>query len=299
MVVDREQVALTGAQQTALVTLYGKALDSRQPDSILADRQADQALQRIDYDFSRLRTRRDQKSAAVRSKSYDSWVKRFLAGQPECVVLHLGCGLDTRVYRVDPPSTVAWYDIDLPDVIDLRRRLFPQRAGLYTIAASVTDPRLLDEIPGDKPVLVVAEGLTPYLRAADDVAMLQRIVEHFPSGEMVFDGWSRAGVRLTQRYGPVKASGAQLDWSIDDPHELEKRSPVWSSTPNGGSAMLPTSNGTTRGCTGNSRGSSSVSPQYDGSAWPALPLRTPQCLAITITPPVAGSCPEIHCYLQA
>ena len=219
--VDLETVSLTGTQQTALVTLYGKALDSRRPDSILADREADNAVQRIDYDFSRLRVRRrDQKSAAVRSKAYDGWVTRFLDVHPECVVLHLGCGLDTRVYRVNPPSTVSWYDIDLPDVIELRQRLFPQRTGLYTIAASVTDPGLLNGIPAALPVLMVAEGLTPYLRAAEGVAMLRRITEHFPSGEMVFDGWSRAGVWLTQRYGPVKASGAQLDWSIDDPHEL-------------------------------------------------------------------------------
>jgi O-methyltransferase involved in polyketide biosynthesis len=224
--VDLEKVALTGAQQTALLTLYGKALDSRQPDPILADREADKALRRIDFDFSTLRTRRrDQKSAAVRSKGYDGWVRRFLDIQPECVVLHLGCGLDTRVYRVNPPPTVGWYDIDLPDVIDLRRRLFPARGGLHTVAASVTDPRLLDGIPGDKPVLVVAEGLTPYLRAAEGVAMLRRIVEYFPSGEMVFDGYSRAGVWLTQRYGPVKASCARLDWSIDDPHELENAVP--------------------------------------------------------------------------
>ena len=183
-------------------------------------------MQRIDYDFSRLRvSRRDQQSAAVRSKAYDGWVTRFLDGHRQCVVLHLGCGLDTRVYRVDPPPTVEWYDIDLPDVIRLRQRLFPQRAGLHTIAASVTDPGLLDTIPAAWPVLVVAEGLTPYLHRADGVAMLRRIVEHFPSGEMIIDGYSRAGVWLTQRYAPVKAAGAQLDWSIGDPRELEKLIP--------------------------------------------------------------------------
>ena len=223
---DVEKVSLTGTQQTALVTLYGKALDSRRPDSILADREAEKAVRRMDYDFSTLRLRRrDQKSAAVRSKAYDGWVRRFLDAHPECVVLHLGCGLDTRVYRVDPPPTVDWYDIDLPEVIELRQRLFPRRPGLHTIAASVTDPGLLDTIPAALPVLVVAEGLTPYLRAADGVAMLRRVVEHFASGEMIFDGYSRAGVRLTQRYAPVKASGAQLDWSIGDPRELEKLIP--------------------------------------------------------------------------
>jgi O-methyltransferase involved in polyketide biosynthesis len=221
-----EKVSLTGTQQTALVTLYGKALDSRRPDSVLADREADKAVRRMDYDFSALRLRRrDQKSAAVRSKAYDAWVTRFLDVHPECVVLHLGCGLDTRVYRVDPPPTVGWYDIDLPDVIALRRQLFPRRAGLQTIGASVTDPLLLDAIPGGMPVLVVTEGLTPYLRRAEGVAMLRRIVEHFPGGEMIFDGYSRVGVWLTQRYAPVKASGAQLNWSIGDPRGLEKLVP--------------------------------------------------------------------------
>jgi O-methyltransferase involved in polyketide biosynthesis len=144
---------------------------------------------------------------------------------PECTVLHLGCGLDTRVYRVDSPSTAGWYDIDLPGVIDLRQRLFAPREGLHTIAASVTDPHLLDEIPGDKPVLVVAEGLTPYLRAADGVAMLRRITDHFPSGEMVFDGYSRLGGWILRRYLPVKVSGAQVDWAIDDPRDLETAVP--------------------------------------------------------------------------
>lgn len=222
MTVDPEEVSLTGTQRTALVTLYGKALDSRRPDSILADREADKALQRIDYDFSTLRMRRgDEKSTAIRSKAYDGRVKEFLDDHPECVVLHLGCGLDTRAHRVNPPPSVEWYDIDLPDVIALRRKLFPPRAGVHTIGTSVTDPALLDAIPAGKPVLVVAEGLTPYLRRADGVAMLRRIVEHFPSGEIILDGYSRAGVWVTQRYAPVKASGAQLDWSIGNPHELE------------------------------------------------------------------------------
>lgn len=248
---DRIKVNFTGAQQTALVTLYGKALDSRRPDSILADRDADKALQRIDYDVSALRVRRrDQQSAAVRAKAYDRQVTRFLEGHKECVVLHLGCGLDTRAYRVNPPSTVSWYDIDLPDVIALRRRLFPPRAGLHAIGTSVIDPKLLDSIPQDKPVMVVAEGLTPYLRRADGLAMLRRVVAHFAAGEMIFDGYSRAGLWLLQRYPPVKASGAQLDWSIGNPCELEKRSRDWYSTANGGSQTQKRSSGTTRRCIG-------------------------------------------------
>ena len=96
---------------------------------------------------------------------------------------------------------------------------------MQMIAASVTDPHLLDTVPGDKPVLVLAEGVTPYLPAPDGIATLRRITEHFPAGELLFDGYGRFGVWFLQRYGCVKASGAQLGWRIDDPRELEQAVP--------------------------------------------------------------------------
>lgn len=223
---NTEKVTLTGAQETMLLTLYGKALDSRRPDSILRDHAAEQAVQHINYDFGRLKvSRRDQKSAAVRAKSYDLAVRDFLDRHPLCTVLYLGCGLDARVQRLHPPAAVRWYDVDLPDVIELRRRLYPERAGIRMLARSATDPRLLDDVPGDMPVLVVAEGLTPYLRADDGVAMLRRITQHFPGGELILDGYSRLGVWILRRYPPVKATGAAVEWAIGDPHELERAVP--------------------------------------------------------------------------
>lgn len=122
IVADRAKVTLTGTQQTALVTLYGKALDSRRPDSILDDRLTDQAVRHIDYDFTTLRMRRrDQKSSAVRSKAYDRLVTRFLDRHPACVVLHLGCGMDTRRRISRPVSEIA------PSRFPPRCRRRPQR----------------------------------------------------------------------------------------------------------------------------------------------------------------------------
>jgi O-methyltransferase involved in polyketide biosynthesis len=223
---DREKITLTGTQETMLATLYGKAMESRWQNSILRDHEADKAIHHIDYDFSKLKMRRrDIKSAAVRARTYDHWAERYIDTHPQCIVLHLGCGLDTRLHRVNPPPTVRWYDIDFPDVIDLRRRLYPQRHGQHIIAASATDPELLEQIPGDAPVLVIAEGLTPYLPAAEGVAMLRRITRHFPSGELVFDAYNRVGLWVLRRYGPVKASGARVEWSIGNPHDLETAIP--------------------------------------------------------------------------
>ncbi|HEY8372525.1 MAG TPA: class I SAM-dependent methyltransferase [Pseudonocardiaceae bacterium] len=223
---SREKVTFTGVQQTMLATLYYRALESRSPNPILGDREAERAVARIDHDFGRI-TMRGKGAAlvALRGKSMDRWVEDFLDRHPECVVLYLGCGLDTRVYRIDPPSTVQWYDNDLPDVIELRRRLFPERANLHTVGMSVTDPHLLDTIPNDRPVLAVAEGLTMYLSPVDGIDLLRRITEHFPGGEIVFDACNRFGIWLMQQFPLVSATGAHVEWAIDDPRALEHAVP--------------------------------------------------------------------------
>ncbi|MBB5154863.1 class I SAM-dependent methyltransferase [Saccharopolyspora phatthalungensis] len=221
----REKVELTGAQATMLATLYLRALDNRSAEPVLGDRHADEAVQRIDFDFGKFKMgARNTGSVTIRAKALDRWVEEAL--RPGMTVLHLGCGLDSRFERVDPPEDVEWYDIDQPDVIELRRRLFPDRPHHHTIGSSVTAPGLLDDIPGDRTVLVVAEGLTMYLSESDGLALLRRITEHFPSGELLFDAFSSLGVRVSNRLNPaVVHAGAHLQWGIDEPLSLESRVP--------------------------------------------------------------------------
>lgn len=76
----------------------------------------------IDHDFGEF-TADDSVVKALRAKQLDTWTAEFLAEHGAATVLHLGCGVDSRVYRVDPPGPVRWYDLDHPKVIELRRRL--------------------------------------------------------------------------------------------------------------------------------------------------------------------------------
>ncbi|TPK23126.1 class I SAM-dependent methyltransferase, partial [Mesorhizobium sp. B2-5-9] len=170
-----EKVHLTGAKETLLMTLYGKALESRMPDSLLGDHFADTAVRKIDYDFSRLKVDENLGiGLAIRAKTLDVRVEDFLARNPEAIVLHLGCGLDTRFFRVDPPPGVDWFDVDYPEVIELRRKLYPTRDHYHLIASSVTEPGLLAGVPRHRLAIVVAEGLTPYLPADEGLRLLSR-----------------------------------------------------------------------------------------------------------------------------
>ncbi|RCG33172.1 class I SAM-dependent methyltransferase [Sphaerisporangium album] len=217
----REKVDLTGDKETLLATLYGRAAHSRSADPVLRDPLAEQAVDRLDYDFGKLRMRSvDALSVAIRVKTIDRLTAAHLAETPDATVIHLACGLDTRVYRLDPPPTVRWFDIDFPDVIELREHLFPPRPGYTMIGLPATDPAWLDRVPADAPVLVVAEGLTMYLTASEVHDLLSGITARFPSGEIMFDALSRLAVKLGCLEPAIRATGATLRWGIDDPAEL-------------------------------------------------------------------------------
>lgn len=222
-----EKVDLTGAKETLLMTLYGKALESRLPNSLLQDRLADEAVRKIDYDFARLKVDGNLGiGLAIRAKTLDAQVEDFLARNPDAIVLHLGCGLDTRIFRVDPPLGVDWFDVDYPDVVELRRRLYPSRDRYYhLIASSVTEPGWLAEVPRNRPAMVVAEGLTPYLASDEGPRLFAQLVAHLAGGELMFDAYSRFGLKLMRLNPAIKATGSEVHWAIEDPRELERAVP--------------------------------------------------------------------------
>ena len=96
-----EKIQFTKEKETMLVTLYGRALDSQSKGPILRDPAAEEAIQHIDYDFRALNVKwNDILAIAARAKVFDLWATEYLAKEPNAVVLHLGCGLDSRVYRI-------------------------------------------------------------------------------------------------------------------------------------------------------------------------------------------------------
>lgn len=218
---EKLHVDLSGAPQTMLATFYAKALDADLDKPILGDRYAKAIVDRIDYDWTKTTiTAANSPAVTTRSAHFDTWARQFLAVHPEAVVLHLGCGLDARFLRLDPGPGVEWYDVDYPDVADLRRQLYPARDHYHLVSASVTDPAWLADVPADRPVLAIGEGLTMYLTQQDGVGLLRRIVAYFGSGELQFDAFNRLGIKSQWSNPVVRRSGATLHWGIDGPDDI-------------------------------------------------------------------------------
>ncbi|MEV4115743.1 class I SAM-dependent methyltransferase [Nonomuraea sp. NPDC049695] len=225
-----EKADFTGVEQTMLITLYLRAWESRSKDSILRDHVAAQIVDHIDYDFSKLMMRGGAGNRfllALRARQLDEWAADFLRRHPDAVVLHLGCGLDSRAFRLDLPAGARWFDVDLPDVIDLRRKLYPEPEGYQTIGSSVTEPRWLEEIPTEHPVLVIAEGLLMYLTEDENKRLLHQFTDRFSRGELIFDGFAPWVIRMTQRMSKRLARKGYPSYStaIRDDREIERWNP--------------------------------------------------------------------------
>ncbi len=220
-VTDKVPVDLSGAAQTMLTTLYCKALDADFSRPVLGDRFAKEAVGRIDYDWDALAVApRWTPLVTVRAAQYDIWASQFLSVHDHATVVHLGCGLDSRVFRLEPGAGVEWYEVDYPGVITLREKLFPTRPRYHLIATAATDPSWLDRIPNDRPVLLLAEGISMYLPAHDGVALLQTVVDRFPSGELQIDFYNWLGIRSQKTHKLQRQSGSTLYWAVNDPQDI-------------------------------------------------------------------------------
>jgi O-methyltransferase involved in polyketide biosynthesis len=216
--------AFTPIQDSLWVTLCGRALARRLPNPILTDTIGDEILRKLDYDCDKLHIDRSTiVTVAHRAKKLDEVAQNYISRHPDAVGLDLGAGLDTRVFRISPPSTVDWYDIDFPEVITARQQLLPDRANAHSVGADLTDPNWLERIPADRPAVIVADGLMAFLGPDDLVSLLRRLTSHFPTGELAFNGYTKYAI-WAAKHAPGTKSVANLikNPGFDDPHQPER-----------------------------------------------------------------------------
>jgi O-methyltransferase involved in polyketide biosynthesis len=200
---------LTGVSETALLTLQVRANEARRPDSIIDDPMAIQLADSIDYDFAKFGFSRRQ-DMAVRALGYDRRTRRYLLDHPEATVVALAEGLQTSFYRLDASGVgdqFSWLTVDLPPMIELRRKLLPASERVRTYAQSALDFSWMDQVDTEHGVFITAEGLLMYLQPDEALALIAECARRFPAGQMMFDlppsavaAVSRRGMRTSLRY---------------------------------------------------------------------------------------------------
>lgn len=208
---------------TLLIPLYFRAKESRRADPILKDELAETLVSSIEYDYSRLDgARLSEVGTVIRGWYFDNAVRRFIAAHTNAVVVDVGCGLDTRSQRAGDGKT-TFYDMDLPEVIDLRRLYIPEQPNNPYIAASLLDTDWLDTLRSKHPdsaFIFVVEGVLMYFTDEQVTSFLSNVANRFAGGEIWFDVSGKKAAK--HKPDALRKHEAQIRSGIDDGHEIEQ-----------------------------------------------------------------------------
>lgn len=208
---------------TLLIPLWARAREQQEPAPLVVDPWAAAMVSRIDFDWTKIRlSRGDLVQCVVRLREFDRFVRDFLERHPAAIVVQLGSGLDARFQRVDN-GQVVWFDLDLPEVMALRRQLLPESERDRYLASSILDASWMDEVerPEGSAILFVAEAVLPYLEQAQVREAVLGLQRRFPGAELVTDVCTPFAVWTDNLQLAVAGSRARMHWAVRDPHELE------------------------------------------------------------------------------
>lgn len=214
-----------GVPETMLIPLWAKAYENRKPDGILKDEFALNILDKLDYDFSKFaKAKLSQLGCCVRTNLIDNALKTFLNENSNAVIVNFGAGLCTRVKRLEQLNFSKWIDIDLPESINLRKQFICENERISFISISIFDFSWMDEIPKDKPIMFIAEGLFMYFKEDEIKPLFKEIAKRFKGSQILFESIPPIAVNKANMHDTLKKmdSKSQFLWSPYNTKDLEQ-----------------------------------------------------------------------------
>ena len=220
---DHIPVRLGPVEETLLIPLLGRARESTKNNGLLVDPKAVDIVNTLDYDFSKWEGGRSLVGTCLRTRMFDRYVEGFLADNPRATVIELGCGLNTRFERIDDDGA-QWFDVDLPDVIALRRNFFQDTPRRTMLEASALDSEWIEAVSvTGGPWIVVAEAVLIYLDAHDARRVIESIAARLPGAYIAFDTTSQSMVDKQSKHDAMRHLPPEswFRWGCDDPRVVE------------------------------------------------------------------------------
>jgi O-methyltransferase involved in polyketide biosynthesis len=219
---DKHQARLGAVQETLFIPLAARARETQRKHPVLRDPRAVEMVRSIDYDAAKYGRGAGGFVTVLRTAIIDFWVRGFLAAHPAATVVELGTGLNTRFERVDN-GQVHWFDLDLPDTIELRRTFFTDTERCRMVAASVLDEDWLPVVAQRRgPYFFVADGVLVYLPEDQVMATLARIAARFPGALIALDTYPKRTFDRQHQLAARRGIDARWAWACDDPRSLER-----------------------------------------------------------------------------
>lgn len=212
---------MTGVNKTLYIPLYGKALVNKK-GIILKDRFAETIWDQSGFT---LKGKSASKWLAyymgMRARVFDDWVRERISDNKNAVVLHLGCGLDSRAQRIAAGET-RWYDLDFPQVVEERRRHFEEDELYKMIGCDLREDGWLHKIGDSRDAIVIMEGVSMYLSPNELSSLISKLCGRFDRISLLMDCYTTFAARASKIKNPINDVGVTQVYGMDDPLALEK-----------------------------------------------------------------------------
>ena len=213
---------MDGVNKTLYIPLYGKAYVSRK-GLFLTDKKAEEVWQAEGFP---LKGKSGSKWLAyymgIRAVVFDQWTKERIETERDAVVIHLGCGLDSRALRVGVEKC-KWYDVDFPEVIRERKRYYTESDSYRMLEGDAGDGNWLQKIPETKAAIVVMEGVSMYLCPEAMCALVENLSCHFERISFLMDCYTVVAAKMSKYKNPIHDVGVTEVYGIDDPMLLQRK----------------------------------------------------------------------------
>ena len=212
---------MDGVNKTLYIPLYGKSFVSRK-GIILHDPKAEDIWEKEGFELKgKSRSKWLSYNMAMRARVFDDWTRSMIRKDPDSIVLHIGCGLDSRCVRVEE-RCAGWYDCDFPDVLKIRSQYYQESDNYHMIPLDSSDIEQIRALPDSTGAIVVLEGISMYLTSDELKGSLAALHEKYETLHILMDVYTVFGARASKYKNPINDVGVTTVYGIDDIEGLVK-----------------------------------------------------------------------------
>lgn len=212
---------LEGVEKTMLLTIYTKAKHSREKNHKFYDEKAIEVISKIDYDFSMAEKDKLMQMGVIgRTIVLDDLVSEYISRHPDCTVINIASGMDTRFNRLDN-GRIRWYNVDLENSARFRLEYIPDTERVTTLAYSAMDSDWPSQIEAEGNILIIIEGLTMYLTEPENKNILKIIDDNFDKCTVFTEIMPPVSVENTKEVS-VEETNSEFIWGLNKGDELTR-----------------------------------------------------------------------------
>lgn len=219
-------------QETALIPLAIKASETVRPNARIRDEKAKAIIDALGVDVSKYDPFLSHEGVVARTIMFRKELKRLISVYPDAVCINLGCGFDDKYSQVDN-GRITWFDVDLPDQIAVRRKVYEDRKRCKMLDGSALDNAWTANIPKASMYIIVMEGVLEYFSKEQVKTCLNMLCDSFEHGYLLAELHSPFLEKNGKHHDAVKHTNATFGWGTESGEEylgLENRMKLVSET---------------------------------------------------------------------